>query len=62
MSGKQKLVFNPFTSNFDYVEESLSKAEIAKLFLLDSNQAIPYPVASFIFDEDSVLYNDDEEL
>lgn len=37
-----------------------NKAEVIHAILLDSNQTLDFPVASIIFDEDSILFNDDE--
>lgn len=54
------VVFNPFTGKLDYVNKSTSKADIAKMFLIDSKQDIEFPVASLLFDDDSILYNDDD--
>jgi hypothetical protein len=58
---KDKIVFNPFTGNFDFVGKGLSKSDIIKSILVESNQSIPLPVAAILFDEDSILYNDDDE-
>lgn len=55
-----KVVFNPFTGRFDYVSSAISKKEIAQMFLIDSKQDTDFPVASLLFDDDSVLYNDDD--
>ncbi len=55
-----KIVFNPFTGKLDYVSKVLSKKEISQMFLIDSKQDIDFPVASLLFDDDSVLYNDDD--
>lgn len=66
MSGNKKLIFNALTGNFDFIGtgavSTLTKKEVIKSILVESNQSIPLPVAAILFDEDSILYNDDEEL
>lgn len=55
--------FNILTGKLDLVESSggITIQDAVKALLIDSDQATPYlPVASLMFDEDSVLYNDDE--
>lgn len=54
------VIFNPFTGKLDYVNKSTSKSDIVKMFLIDSRQDIEFHVSSLLFDEDSVLYNDDD--
>lgn len=54
--------FNPLTGTFDIVAPAFSKSEIVKSILLSSDYTIENPVASIIFDEDSILFHDDEVL
>jgi len=55
--------FNPFTGNFDLVGSKSSKAkDVIKKILVESNQSIDLPKAEILFDEDSILFNDDSEL
>jgi len=53
-------VYNPLTANVDYVQASLTIKEVLKSILVESNQALTLPVAAILFDDDSILYNDDE--
>jgi hypothetical protein len=52
-------VFNPFTKKFDFVEKTENKDKVKKI-LIDSNQAVDLSIASILFDDDSILYCDDE--
>ena len=59
--------FNPLTGLLEIVGESISesvisKKEIIRSVLLESRQDSEFPVAMILFDIDSILYNDDEEL
>lgn len=60
---------NIFTGTLDYIGENgggggggLTLQEVFDAILLDSDQSIEMPVASILFDADSILYNDDGEL
>ena len=53
---------NPITGLFDVVLTPLSKSDFVKAILLDSDTTITFPVASILFDEDSILFNDDEAV
>lgn len=57
------VTYNPFTGKFDFTGQSqqVSKKDIIKSILVESNQSISLPVAAILFDEDSILYNDDNE-
>lgn len=58
--------FNPFTGTLDYLGDGsgsgLSIKNVLDAILLDSDQTLPMPVASILFDDDSILYHDDGEL
>lgn len=61
--------FNPLTGQLDYYESNtggatLTKKEIIQSILLDKDEtALPaQPLISIIFDEDSILINDDEAI
>ena len=56
--------FDPITQSlvFGKGSSSQTKRDIVKSILLDSNQSIEFPVASILFDNDSILFQDDEEL
>lgn len=62
--------FNPLTGQLDYYETStgggatLTKKEVIQSILLDKDEtALPsQPLISIIFDEDSILINDDEAM
>jgi hypothetical protein len=58
--------FNPFTGKLDKVssEIQLTISSVIKSILLDKNEsALPSePYISILFDEDSILFNDDEAL
>lgn len=60
------IVFNPFTGKLDFTgtgtSSTVSKKEIIKAILVESNETLTYPIAAILFDSDSILYNDDEEL
>lgn len=55
---KPKLVFNPFTGNFEHVIEPASKGSIIGSILLVKNEETGQ--IEVIFDENSILYVDDE--
>lgn len=55
---KKKLVFNPFIGNFEYIIEPDSKGEIIKGILVEQNESTGQ--VAIIFDENSILYEDDE--
>ena len=60
--------FNPFTGTLDYIGDStgggstLTISDVVKSILLDSNDTLTNPVASILFDDDSILFHDDGEL
>lgn len=55
--------FNPITGKLDLTESSsVSKSAIIKSILVDSDETLTLPVAEILFDDDSILFNDDEEL
>jgi hypothetical protein len=62
------VVFNPFTGTFDFTGSgggggsTLTKKQVIKAILVESNQNLDLPVAAILFDNDSILFNDDEEL
>lgn len=59
------VTFNPFTGKLDFTGASscsASKSDIVKSILLDTDYTVTYPVAKIVFDEDSILFNDDEGL
>lgn len=58
------ITFNPFTGKLDFTgsSASITKKEIIKSILVESNQTLLMPVAAILFDDDSILYHDDEEL
>jgi hypothetical protein len=58
------MTYNPFTGKFDFVGncQEIKKKDIIKAILVESNQSIALPVAAILFDDDSILFNDDEEL
>ena len=58
--------FNPLTGELDLVGvssgSSITITTVLKSVLLDSDADAPFPVASILFDADSILFNDDGEL
>lgn len=58
--------FNALTGKLDLVGESsgstITKKEVIKAILVETDYTVDFPKADIIFDEDSILYNDDEEL
>lgn len=60
--------FNPFTGTLDYIGDgsgggsTLTISDVVKSILLDSNDTLTNPVASILFDDDSILFHDDGEL
>ena len=58
---KKKLVFNPFTGTFDYITKVI-KQEIIQAQLIESNEdpVAGEPCNALLFDEDSILFADDE--
>jgi hypothetical protein len=56
-----KYVFNPFTGNFDQVIEPLTRQEVIKSIAIEiDDSVIPLGTADILFDEDSILYQDDD--
>lgn len=58
------VTYNPFTGKFDFVGtggSSITKKDVIKSILVESNQTLALPVASILFDDDSILYHDDDE-
>jgi hypothetical protein len=55
--------FNPLTGLLDLVNSSttVTISGVIQSILLDSTPDATYPVASILFDADSILYNDDSE-
>lgn len=58
------VVFNPFTGTLDFKGSgsAVTKKEVIKAILVESNMTLDLPVAAILFDADSILFNDDEEL
>jgi hypothetical protein len=58
---KLKLVFNPFLGSFDFVTK-IDKGEIIRSQLIEDNEnpVAGEPCNALLFDEDSILYCDDE--
>jgi hypothetical protein len=54
--------FNPLTGLLDLVNTTVTISGVIQSILLDSTPDATYPIASILFDADSILYNDDEEL
>ena len=54
--------FNPLTGLLDLVNEEKTTGSIIQSILLDSFADVTYPVASILFDADSILYHDDEGI
>lgn len=58
--------FNPLTGALDYYEVSSSADKISKktikAILIESTYDVDEKKANILFDSDSILYNDDEEL
>ena len=57
-----QLKLNPITGLFDLVPSPVTKSSIIKAILVESDMTLAMPVASILFDEDSILFNDDEEV
>ena len=55
---KTRLVFNPFTGNFEHVIEPDSKGSIIGSILIHKDEVTGQ--LEIIFDENSILYVDDE--
>jgi hypothetical protein len=60
---------NIFTGTLDYIGDGsggggsgLTVKDVLDAILLDSNDTLTNPVASILFDDDSILYHDDGEL
>jgi hypothetical protein len=55
--------FNPLTGKLDLVRAPLTKGEIIQSILLDKdeNAAPENAYIEILFDEDSILFNDDNE-
>ena len=56
-----RLKYNPSTGKLDLVE-SLTVGEVIGSILIESNETLTFPKAEILYDEDSILYNDDEEI
>lgn len=61
------ITFNPFTGTLDFTGtggtgSTITKKDVIKSILVESNQSLTLPIASILFDDDSILFNDDEEL
>lgn len=54
--------FNPLTGKLDYYETSITKKELVSTILVESNETLELPKAEILFDDDSILYNDDEAI
>lgn len=61
MSTKVKYVLNPFTGQFDAITP-VNISDIIHSILLDKNEqpATGRPYIEILFDEDSILFNDDK--
>lgn len=55
---KTKVIFNPFTGNFEHVIEPESTGNIIGSILLNTDETTGQ--VEILFDEDSILYIDDE--
>lgn len=63
-----KLKFNPFTANFEYVAETIStekvltRGQVITSILIDRTEdpSREYANLDIAFDEDSILYADDD--
>lgn len=55
---KTRLVFNPFTGNFEHVVEPDSKGAIIGSILVGVDETTGQ--TEIVFDENSILYADDE--
>jgi len=60
------ITFNPFTGRLDFTGQggtgsTLTKKDVIKAILVESNQTLELPVAAILFDDDSILYNDDSQ-
>jgi choline kinase len=53
---------NPLTGLLDLVNPVVTKSDMIKAILLNSDYTVENPIASIIFDEDSILFHDDEAL
>ncbi len=54
--------YNPFTGTLDQTGTT-SISNIVRAILVESDEtATPFTTASIIFDENSILYNDDNEV
>jgi hypothetical protein len=54
--------YDPYNDNLQFVPVPEVKVKnFIKAILLDSKQDVEFPVASILFDVDSILYNDDED-
>jgi hypothetical protein len=59
--------FNPLTESLTFivVQQSgngLTKGEVVRSFLMEADDSAEFPKAQFLFDADSLLFNDDEAL
>lgn len=57
------ITYNPFTGKFDFTSagSQTSKKDVIKSILVESNQSLTLPLAAILFDDDSILYNDDDQ-
>lgn len=55
--------FDPVTQSLVFTKSvnAQAKKDILKSILLDSNETLEFPVASILFDRDSILFHDDED-
>jgi hypothetical protein len=54
--------FNPITGKLDVVSGETKKDTIKSILINSDETALPFTLASIIFEEDSILYNDDCEV
>lgn len=55
-----KFLFNPLNSQFE-IKNSLTLKKVIKSFLLESKTDQEFSKVNILFDEDSILFNDDDE-
>lgn len=60
------IVFNPFTGKLDFKGSggtgTLTIKDVVKSILVESDETLDLPLAAILFDDDSILFNDDGEL
>jgi hypothetical protein len=56
-----RLIFNPITGDLEYVTVSPTKQEVIGSILLNRDEVVSatYPHMSLLFDDNSILYSDD---